>query len=83
MSYDQSKHVIQVGAFDRQWAFVASQNFHSIVIVVPLMFKIFSSSQKVNSLLAGHLPDMSKVPTRQRKEKKPAICLSAAFEKSN
>jgi hypothetical protein len=36
MSYNQSRRVIKVGAFDRRWAFVASQNFHSIMIVVPL-----------------------------------------------
>jgi hypothetical protein len=36
VSYDQSKRVIKVGAFDCRWAFVASSNFHSIMIVVPL-----------------------------------------------
>jgi hypothetical protein len=36
VSYDQSKCVIKIDAFDWRWAFVASQNFQSIVIIVPL-----------------------------------------------
>jgi hypothetical protein len=51
VSYDQSNRVIKVDAFDCRWAFCGEPRFHSIVIVVPLhLFKIFSSSQKVNSL---------------------------------
>jgi hypothetical protein len=36
ISYDQSKRVIKIGAFDHRLGFVASQNFHSIRIVVLL-----------------------------------------------
>jgi hypothetical protein len=36
VTYDQSKRGINVGALDRRWFYVASQNVHSIVIVIPL-----------------------------------------------
>jgi hypothetical protein len=56
LSYDQSKRAIEVGAFDRRWAFCGEPEFsfnhdrHSTS-----RFKIFSSSQKGNCLFLGVL----------------------------
>jgi hypothetical protein len=47
MSYGRSKWAMKVGAFDRRWAFVASQNVYSIVIVVPLHVSHFSAFSKI------------------------------------
>jgi hypothetical protein len=53
VSYDQSKGVIEVSAFDCRWAFFGEPKFsfnhdrHSTSC-----FKLFSSSQKVNSLIS-------------------------------
>jgi hypothetical protein len=52
VSYGQSKLVINVGAFDRRWAFCGEPKF-SLNHDRPSTscFKVFSGSQKVNSLL--------------------------------
>jgi hypothetical protein len=41
---------MKIGAFDHRWAFVASQNFHSVVIIVPLhVSKFFRALEKLTA----------------------------------
>jgi hypothetical protein len=54
VSYDRSKHVIQVGAFGRRWFFCGRENFSfNRDRRSTSCFKIFSRSQKVNNLVLG------------------------------
>jgi hypothetical protein len=55
VSYDRSKCVSKVGTFNRRWFFVASQNFHSIVTVVPL--HVSNSFRVLKKLTVSHPPD--------------------------
>jgi hypothetical protein len=52
VSYEQSKRVITIGAFDRRWVFCGEPKFSfSHDRRFTSCFKSFSTSQKVNSLV--------------------------------